>query len=93
MTNDNERDGKMNWESIEGQWKQLKGNIKQKWAKLTDDDVRNLSGKREELVGRIQERYGCLKDEAEQQVDEWIAKIAPRPKHRDEPRDHRTAGR
>jgi uncharacterized protein YjbJ (UPF0337 family) len=68
----------MNWDQIEGQWGQLKGQVKSKWSKLTDDDVTNLSGKKETLIGKLQERYGILKDEAEQQVDEWIAKLPPR---------------
>jgi uncharacterized protein YjbJ (UPF0337 family) len=65
----------MNWEIIEGQWKQLKGRAKQTWSKLTDDDMANLSGKREELAGKIQERYGIKKDEAERQIDEWIGRV------------------
>jgi uncharacterized protein YjbJ (UPF0337 family) len=68
----------MNWDQIEGQWGQLKGQVKSKWSKLTDDDVTNLSGKKETLIGKLQERYGILKDEAEKQVDEWIAKLPPR---------------
>jgi uncharacterized protein YjbJ (UPF0337 family) len=65
----------MNWDQIEGQWHQVKGNLKSKWGKLTDDDVKNLSGKRELLVGKLQTRYGILKDEAERQADEWVAKL------------------
>lgn len=65
----------MNWERIEGQWKQLKGELKSKWAKLTDDDLQNVSGKKDRLVGTLQERYGVMKEEAERQVDEWIAKM------------------
>jgi uncharacterized protein YjbJ (UPF0337 family) len=68
----------MNWDQIEGQWGQLKGQVKSKWSKLTDDDVTNLSGKKETLIGKLQERYGILKDEAEKQVDEWLAKMPPR---------------
>jgi len=67
----------MNWDQIEGQWKQLGSQLKSKWAKLTDDDVKNLSAKKDELVGKIQERYGVLKDEAEKQVDQWIKDIKP----------------
>ncbi|WP_394822213.1 CsbD family protein [Pendulispora albinea] len=67
----------MNWDQIEGEWKQIKAHVKSKWAKLTDDDVQALSGKKDALVGKIQERYGVLKDEAERQVDEWIAKVKP----------------
>jgi uncharacterized protein YjbJ (UPF0337 family) len=65
----------MNWDQVEGQWHQVKGTLKSKWAKLTDDDVKNLSGKRELLVGKLQTRYGIMKDEAERQADEWIAKL------------------
>jgi len=55
----------MNWEQVEGEWKQVKGAVKSKWAKLTDDDMQNVAGKKDNLVGKIQERYGILKDEAE----------------------------
>ncbi|MFO0677117.1 MAG: CsbD family protein [Polyangiaceae bacterium] len=65
----------MNWDQVEGQWKQFSGQVKSKWAKLTDDDLKNLSGKKDDLLGKIQERYGILKDEAEKQVDEWIHKL------------------
>lgn len=65
----------MNWEQIEGNFKQIGGQIKSKWAKLTDDDLKNASGKKDQFVGLIQERYGILKDEAETQVNEWLAKF------------------
>jgi uncharacterized protein YjbJ (UPF0337 family) len=68
----------MNWDRIEGEWKQLSAQVKSKWAKLTDDDLKNAGAKKDALVGKIQERYGILRDEAEKQVDEWIAKIPPR---------------
>jgi len=61
----------MNWDIIEGRWKQMKGSLKQQWGKLTDDDFAVMSGSKDQLVGRIQERYGCSKDEAQRQVDEW----------------------
>jgi len=61
----------MNWDRIEGQWKQLKGQAIQKWGKLTDDDWNVIEGKRENLVGRVQELYGKRKDEAERDVDDW----------------------
>ena len=61
----------MNWDQIEGNWKQLKGQAKQKWAKLTDSDWDALSGKREELAGRLQERYGYAKEDVERELDEW----------------------
>ena len=63
----------MNSDQFEGKWKQLKGNVKQRWGKLTDDDVTALSGKKDELVGRIQERYGITREQAEREADEWAA--------------------
>jgi len=62
----------MNWDLIEGKWKQSMGKVKVKWGKLTDDDVTAVNGKRDQLVGKIQERYGIAKDAAEKQVDEFI---------------------
>ena len=61
----------MNWDRIEGKWKQASGKLKEKWGKLTDDDIRLIGGKRDQLIGRIQERYGIAKDDAERQVDEF----------------------
>ena len=61
----------MNWDQVEGKWKQLKGSIKAKWGKLTDDDLDVIEGQKDQLVGRVQERYGIAKDEAQKQVDEW----------------------
>ena len=61
----------MNWDQIEGKWKQAVGKIKGKWGKLTDDDLQMIGGKRDQLVGKIQERYGIAKDEAERQVNEF----------------------
>ncbi|HET9146271.1 MAG TPA: CsbD family protein [Sphingomicrobium sp.] len=61
----------MNWDQVSGNWKQVKGKAKVKWAKLTDDDLTFAEGKRDQLLGRIQERYGIAKDEAEKQMKEW----------------------
>lgn len=61
----------MNWDRVEGNWKQLKGKIKEQWGKLTDDHIEKIDGKREHLVGKIQENYGVAKDEAERQVTDW----------------------
>lgn len=61
----------MNWDQIKGKWKQAKGQVQQKWGDLTDDDLAVVDGKREELVGRVQERYGVAKEEAEKQVKEF----------------------
>jgi uncharacterized protein YjbJ (UPF0337 family) len=62
----------MNWDQVEGKWKQYKGNAKEKWGKLTEDDLDVIDGKRQQLVGRIQERYGIAKEVAEQQADEFV---------------------
>lgn len=61
----------MNWDQIEGKWKQSVGQVKEKWGKLTDDDLTVIHGKRDQLVGTIQERYGIMRDEAERQVSEF----------------------
>jgi uncharacterized protein YjbJ (UPF0337 family) len=66
----------MNWDRIEGQWKQMKGSVKERWGKLTDDDLNVIGGKKDQLVGRLQERYGIAKDEAQTQVDEWNKTLA-----------------
>jgi uncharacterized protein YjbJ (UPF0337 family) len=61
----------MNWDRIEGQWKQLKGGARARWGKITDDDWDQMEGNREKLVGKVQELYGKQKDQAERDVDEW----------------------
>jgi uncharacterized protein YjbJ (UPF0337 family) len=61
----------MNWDRIQGNWKQMKGELKTKWGKLTDDEFDVIAGQRDKLVGKIQERYGCTRDEAERQVKGW----------------------
>jgi uncharacterized protein YjbJ (UPF0337 family) len=61
----------MNWDRIKGNWREWKGKAKQEWGKLTDDDLDVVDGKREELAGKIQNRYGIAKEEAERQLDEW----------------------
>jgi uncharacterized protein YjbJ (UPF0337 family) len=61
----------MNWDRIEGNWKQVKGKARQQWGKLTDDDLEVAAGHRDELVGKIQNRYGIARDEAERQVEQW----------------------
>src|SRR5256714_2027987 len=64
----------MNWDRIEGSWKQLKGHLKEKWGKLTDDEFDQIGGKRGKPVGQIQDRYRCAEDEAERQVNDWETK-------------------
>lgn len=64
----------MNWDRIQGNWKQVVGKAKAQWGKLTDDDLDVVAGRREQLAGRIQERYGIAKDEVEKQISEWELK-------------------
>jgi uncharacterized protein YjbJ (UPF0337 family) len=65
----------MNWEQIKGEWNQFKGRVKQQWGKLTDDDLTRIEGRRDELVGRVQERYGYEKDRAEREVRDWEGRL------------------
>jgi uncharacterized protein YjbJ (UPF0337 family) len=61
----------MNWDRVEGNWTQIKGKVKEQWGQLTDDDLDGIAGKRDQLAGRIQERYGIAKDEADRRVTDW----------------------
>jgi len=61
----------MNWDRIEGDWKQFKGGIKVRWGKLTDDQLDVIAGRRDILAGKVQEVYGISKEEAEKQLAEW----------------------
>ncbi|TWO68688.1 CsbD family protein [Caenimonas sedimenti] len=61
----------MNWDRIQGNWKQVQGQAKAQWGKLTDDDLTVVAGRRDELAGRIQERYGVAKEDAQKQIAAW----------------------
>ena len=65
----------MNWDRIEGNWKQITGKAREQWGKLTDDDLSVVAGRREQLAGKIVERYGIAKDEAEKQLAAWEKKV------------------
>ena len=65
----------MNSDMIAGNWKQMTGKVKEQWGKLTDDDLTVIEGKRDQLVGRVQERYGIAKDKAEEQVKDWESRL------------------
>lgn len=65
----------MNWDRIEGNWKQFSGKVRQQWGKLTDDDLDVIGGRREELSGRIQKAYGVSKDEADRQISQFADTI------------------
>lgn len=62
----------MNWDRIEGNWMQLKGNIRRQWGKLTDDDLDRIAGKQDQLAGKLQERYGIARDKAEREIKDWL---------------------
>jgi uncharacterized protein YjbJ (UPF0337 family) len=66
-----ERSTTMNWDTVKGQWKQFRGQVKEKWGKLTDDDLDRIEGKRDQLLGAVQKRYGIARDEAERQLREF----------------------
>jgi uncharacterized protein YjbJ (UPF0337 family) len=68
----------MNWTQMEGKWEQLKGDVKTEWAKLTDDDLAFVSGQRDKLVGKLQERYGMIREKAQKDVDTWFEKVEAR---------------
>jgi uncharacterized protein YjbJ (UPF0337 family) len=61
----------MHWNEISGQWTQFKGRLKEQWGELTDDELEAIAGNREQLVGKLQEKHGLTKDEAERQLEEW----------------------
>ena len=64
----------MNWDRMEGNWKQIKGKVKEQWVKLTDDDLDEIAGRREQLEGKIQQRYGLAKDQVSRDLDDWATR-------------------
>lgn len=66
----------MNWDQAQGKWKQMRGSVRQKWAKLTDNDLDYIAGSRERFIGKLQERYGIAKEEAQTQADQWLQATA-----------------
>ena len=69
----------MNSDQLQGKWKQMKGSVKERWGKLTDDDINVIDGKHDQLIGKIQERYGIAREAAQKQVDEWNAVDSHQP--------------
>jgi uncharacterized protein YjbJ (UPF0337 family) len=67
----NARSLRMDWNRVEGNWKQMKGKVKEQWGKLTEDDLDVIAGKQDQLEGRLQERYGYAKDQAQKEVNDW----------------------
>jgi uncharacterized protein YjbJ (UPF0337 family) len=66
----------MDWNRIEGNWKQFKGTVKEQWGQLTDDDLDQIDGRREQLEGKLQERYGKARDDIRTEVDRWLDRTA-----------------
>lgn len=62
----------MNWDIVRGKWNQLKGNVRVQWGKLTDDDIEQVAGHKDKLVGKLQERYGWSKEQAEQEAEKYF---------------------
>ena len=62
----------MNEDTLKGQWLQVKGKVRERWGKLTDDDMDQIQGKAEQLVGKVQERYGIAREDAKREVDTWF---------------------
>ena len=69
----------MNWDQIEGRWKDVKGRFREKWAKLTDDDLESIAGKKDRLLGKLQAYYGHKKEDAEKEVDTFLGRIPSNP--------------
>lgn len=65
----------MDWNRVEGNWKAMKGKVKEKWGKLTDDDLSQINGRRDQLAGALQRRYDCAKDQARKDVDTWFSAL------------------
>ena len=68
----------MNWDQIKAEWKELRGKARVAWGKLTDDDLEQIRGNRDQLVAALQRRYGLAKEEAQRQVSEWTQKLKQR---------------
>ncbi|MBC9248123.1 CsbD family protein [Paracoccus sp. 11-3] len=62
----------MNWDVIQGKWKQVKGSVKEKWGELTDDELDQIDGNRDRLAGKLQEKYGWAKNDAEREIDDYF---------------------
>jgi uncharacterized protein YjbJ (UPF0337 family) len=65
----------MNWNEVEGKWNQLKGSVREKYGKLTDDDLQVIAGKKDKFLGKLQERYGMQREQAEKDLDTWLTGV------------------
>src|SRR5450756_1960373 len=73
------RETQMDWNIIEGKWKELKGHAREEWGKLSDDELEEVGGKKDRLVGKLQQKYGYAADEADRRADEWAKQQDARP--------------
>jgi uncharacterized protein YjbJ (UPF0337 family) len=80
------KEDSVNWEQTKGKWNQTKGAVKKQWGKLTDDDLTVIAGQRDQLVGKLQERYGIAKEEADKQVKTWESMKVNEPEEVEEKR-------
>jgi uncharacterized protein YjbJ (UPF0337 family) len=78
----------MNWDQLKGKWWQFKGSARQQWGKLTDDDLEYIAGHRESLIGKLQERYGLAKEEAQKKADEWVKAMSAKDEGMQSPPAH-----
>jgi uncharacterized protein YjbJ (UPF0337 family) len=78
----------MNWNEVEGKWNQVKGSIREKYGKLTDDDLQVIGGKKDKFIGKLQERYGMQQEQAERDADAWLKGV----RLTDTPRTHTSGG-
>ena len=82
----------MNWNEVEGKWNQLKGSAREKYGKLTDDDFQVIAGKKDRFIGKLQERYGMAREQAEKDLNSWLqgVHLTETPRTKEEPRTHET---
>jgi uncharacterized protein YjbJ (UPF0337 family) len=70
----------MNWDQLQGKWKQMRGSLRRQWGRLTEDDLEVIAGNRDVLIGRVQERYGIAREEAENRIDQWLHSLQGTPR-------------
>ena len=79
----------MNWDEVQGKWSQVKGSVQHQFGKLTNDDVEMIAGQREKLIGKLQERYGYAREDAQKRADEWLRAAAPSMAQGQQAQQHR----
>jgi|HubBroStandDraft_6_1064221.scaffolds.fasta_scaffold46299_4 uncharacterized protein YjbJ (UPF0337 family) len=78
----------MNWTQVEGKWLELKAAAKTEWGKLTEDDLAYVNGQKDKLIGKLQERYGVLREKAQHDVDAWFARVGSKVDHVGDAKNH-----